>query len=149
LRQFCTDECLDDPTQAAMVSNAELLLGMNQTHFEYTQLLRYEENQYYQIHNDFISSHLNMPMGPRILTLFVYLSGVEEGGGTHFPELNVTVEAKPGRAVLWPSVYSDEPRTNDPRSDHEALPVIRGRKYGCNIWAHARDYKASFARDCG
>lgn len=122
---------------------------MNQTNFEYTQLLRYREAQYYQRHNDFITTHLNMSMGPRVLTLFVYLSEVEEGGGTDFPELNVTVEAKPGRAVLWPSVYSDQPRTNDPRSDHEALPVKKGLKYGANIWVHQRNYKAAYDKACG
>jgi hypothetical protein len=33
------------------------------------------------------------------LDLYVYLSDVDEGGGTHFPELNVTVTPK-RRAVL-------------------------------------------------
>jgi len=42
--------------------------------------------------------------GVRVYTFFVYLSDVEEGGGTKFNDLGITVTPKLGRAVLWPSV---------------------------------------------
>ena len=35
---------------------------------------------------------------------------VEEGGETNFPQLNISVTPKRGRAVLWPSVLNDEPK---------------------------------------
>jgi len=40
------------------------------------------------------------------------------------------VQPKKGNALLWPSVLDKEPETKDGRTDHEALPVIKGIKYG-------------------
>jgi hypothetical protein len=70
-----------------------------------------------------------------MLTLFLYLNDVEEGGGTHFPLLDITIQPKKGNAVIWPSVLDDKPETKDPRTDHEALPVINGIKYvSTSVW---------------
>jgi prolyl 4-hydroxylase len=134
-----------------MVSRASDILSIDEPNFEDTQLLRYESGQYYKRHNDFIDAHLSLPMGPRILTLYVHLSDNVSGGGTHFPEVNATVLPKAGRAVLWPSVLNEEPRTKDPRSDHEALPVHADSsmvKYGANIWVHQQNFKEALARAC-
>ena len=64
--------------------------------------------------------------------MFLYLSDVEEGGGTHFNSQNITVQPKQGSAVIWPSVLDDDPNLKDYRTDHEALPVIKGVKYAAN-----------------
>jgi prolyl 4-hydroxylase len=55
--------------------------------------------------------------------------------------LGLKVEPRAGRAVLWPSVLNEDPNLNDPRSDHGALPVAEGVKYGANAWIHLRDVK--------
>ena len=60
-----------------------------------------------------------------MLTLFLYLNDVEEGGGTHFPLLDITVQPKKGSALLWPSVVDDDIEKKDFRTDHEALPVLQ------------------------
>jgi prolyl 4-hydroxylase len=83
-----------------------------------------------QTHNDYIPYQLNRPCGVRILTFYIYLNNVEEGGGTNFPRVGATVAPKKGRAVLWPSVFNEDPHTKDIRSDHQAMPVIQGVKYG-------------------
>jgi hypothetical protein len=82
--------------------------------------------------------HLRITLGVRILTVFLYLNDVEEGGGTHFNLLNITVSPKKGRALLWPSVLNDNPHQSDWRMYHEALPVIAGIKYGANLWCKLR-----------
>jgi prolyl 4-hydroxylase len=56
---------------------------------EHLQLLYYQVGQYYQPHHDFIASHVARPPGPRILTVYMYLNDVENGGATHFTQLNV------------------------------------------------------------
>ena len=89
-----------------------------------------------------------MPCGVRILTLFIYLNDVEEGGGTHFPLLGITVEPKMGNALLWPSVLDQSPESKDGRTDHEALPVLKGLKYGANAWIHSRNFKKAFEIGC-
>jgi prolyl 4-hydroxylase len=108
----------------------ENITGIPDDNSEYWQLLKYEEGQYYKVHHDFISFHLERAQGVRIFTVFLYLNDVEEGGGTHFPQLSITVQPKRGRVVIWPSVHDHDPNKKDSLTHHEALPVIKGIKYG-------------------
>ena len=87
-------------------------------------------------------------MGPRIVTAYLYLNDVEQGGGTEFDQLNITVTPKRGRLVLWPSVLDSDPSAEDPRTTHQALPVERGSKYGANAWFHLRDFKGPYSKGC-
>eukprot|EP00536_Pseudo-nitzschia_multiseries_P018229 jgi/Psemu1/228196/e_gw1.2278.9.1 len=112
------------------------------------QILKYEVGQFYNTHHDYILLQRDRQCGPRILTFFLYLSDVEEGGGTDFPNLGITVMPKKGRAVLWPSVYDAEPMNKDGRTKHQALPVIKGRKFGANAWVHMYDYQTPQSNGC-
>lgn len=91
---------------------------------------------------------LLLPSGPRILTFFIYLSDVEEGGETAFPRIGIKVKPKRGSAVLWPSTYSYNLSEKDPRTHHEALPVIKGMKYAANSWIHPYDFMTSAIWAC-
>ena len=115
--------------------------GIPEENQEHLQILRYEKGQFYNAHNDFIEEDLNRLHGVRILTFYLYLSDVEEGGETRFPRIGLAVKPKTGRAVLWPSIFNDRPSENDIRSDHQAMPVIKGEKYGLNAWYHLRKFK--------
>lgn len=69
-----------------------------------------------------------------MLTLFLYLNDVEEGGGTHFPLLDITVQPKKGSALLWPSVVDEDIEQKDFRTDHEVRGlVIYVCVYGNNL----------------
>lgn len=94
-----------------------------------------------------VSIGLRQP-GVRILTMYLYLNDVEEGGGTNFDKLNITVMPRRGRALLWPSVKNDDPNMKDDRTTHQALPVEKGIKYGANAWFHMRDFKSPHAVGC-
>jgi prolyl 4-hydroxylase len=72
-------------------------------------VLKYEVGQRYKEHHDFISRDLRLPAGPRILTFYLYLSDVEEGGETSFPSLGIDVKPKKGKAVLWPNSLNSHP----------------------------------------
>lgn len=61
-------------------------------------------------------------------------------GATNFPDLNIAVKPKVGRALLWPSVLDSNPKNKEPRTDHEAQDVIKGIKFGANSWMHLYDY---------
>jgi len=97
---------------------------------------------------------VDRPVGPRILTAYLYLNDVEAGGGTRFPKLKtvdgkgLTVMPKKGRLLLWPSVRNDKPSEKDRRTDHEALTVEKGEKYGANGWIHLRDFKSPHEKGC-
>lgn len=91
----------------------------------------------------------------RILTFFLYLNDVcdeedksECGGGTGFPELGITVQPKKGSALLWPSVLDAKPNEKDERTDHEALAVKKGIKYGANAWIHMGDFQEALLTNC-
>ena len=85
-------------------------------------------------HHDYIELQADRQCGPRMLTFFLYLNDVEEGGATNFPLLNngqgLAVKPKKGQAVLWPSVLNSDPKAKDYRTDHEAQDVIKGIKFG-------------------
>jgi prolyl 4-hydroxylase len=111
------------------------------------QLLKYEVGQFYKTHHDFIPHQVERQCGPRILTFFLYLSDAG-GGGTNFPKLDMTIEPKQGRALLWPSVYDSDPLKKDPRMDHQALSVEEGTKFAANGWIHMYDYVSAQAEGC-
>ena len=95
------------------------------------------------------SQHRERPMGARVLTVFLYLSDVEEGGGTHFPDLgSIAVQPKKGRVVMWPSVRNGDPHAEDERTVHGSFPVEAGVKYGANAFIHQRDTKEAYAKGC-
>lgn len=48
-----------------------------------------EPGQYYRVHSDYGASQKRLACGPRVLTFFMYLSDVEEGGETHFPRVDI------------------------------------------------------------
>jgi len=145
---WCTDECYTDPVATRLMDRIANITGVPEPNSENLQLLRYEKDQFYQQHNDWIPYQLDRPCGVRILTFYMYLNDVEEGGGTNFPRVGTTVTPKKGRAVLWPSVFDEDPNQKDPRSDHQALPVIEGVKYGANAWIHQRDFQAANKVGC-
>jgi prolyl 4-hydroxylase len=145
---WCMDDCLDDDVTINVSERISNLTGIPDSHGEYIQLLRYEPTQFYKTHHDWIEYHLNRSYGVRILTFFLYLNEVEAGGGTNFDQLDLTVEPKLGRALLWPSTLNDNPDFIDERTTHQALPVESGIKYGANVWFHQRDIKAAAADGC-
>lgn len=38
--------------------------------------------------------------------------------------------------------------TKDERTDHEALPVTKGEKFGANFWIHQYDFRTTHAKGC-
>ena len=145
---WCDEDCNTDPITEPLHRRLDKLAGLHYNHSEYLQLLRYEEGQFYNEHHDYIHGDADRPVGPRILTIFLYLSDVEEGGGTRFGPLDMTVMPKRGRALVWPSVLNEDPMEWDERTMHEALPVEKGLKYGANAWYHQRDFKTPYLQDC-
>ena len=111
------------------------------------QILKYEVGQFYRQHHD-QNSGLFTPQGVRVYTFFMYLSTPEAGGATKFNNLGITVPATKGNAVLWPSVMSDDPSRDEPYTNHEAMPVVKGQKFASNVWIHNYDYRTPAAKNC-
>lgn len=119
---WCMSKCENDPTAIELLDRIANVTNLSASNTENFQILRYEESQRYAQHHDYIAHHNDLPCGVRVLTFFLYLSDVEEGGGTKFNRLDITVAPKKGRALLWPSVRNEQPDAPDYRTHHEALP---------------------------
>lgn len=145
---WCVEACYNDTITQDVVLRLENITGVPDTNSEYLQLLRYEVGQKYGQHHDYIPYQRQRECGVRILTIFLYLNDVEAGGGTDFPLLDLTVMPKKGSALIWPSVKDSAPDEKDHRTDHQALPVEAGTKYGANAWVHQRTFKDPYARSC-
>lgn len=145
---WCSNECIKDKHVKAVntrISNVTKIPILNS---EDLQLLRYGPGQLYNTHHDYIEYETDRQGGVRIITIYLYLNDVEAGGGTNFPDLNITVMPKRGRVLIWPSVLNNEPNEIDDRTYHQALPVEAGIKYGANAWFHMRNFKGSNDRGC-
>ena len=106
---WCTEECYKDDLVQNVLERIAQLTGIPDQNSEYLQLLKYETGQFYRAHHDYIEADKNRQPGPRILTAFLYLNDVPAGGGTNFPDLDLTVMPKRGRILLWPSVLDSNP----------------------------------------
>lgn len=145
---WCQDECYEDPITQRVIEKLTNATGIPDSHSEHLQLLRYVPGQYYKDHHDYITDAQYNPPGPRVLTFFLYLNDVEEGGATRLTDLTgddggifIDVKPKKGRALIWPSVLDEDPSVMDDRTFHEALVVKKGEKFGANAWFHLRNNK--------
>ena len=137
---WCDQYCQDHPLVKNAMKKIEEVTFIPKDNYESFQVLHYDFGQYYKTHHDFGIEDNALACGPRILTFFLYLSDVEEGGETNFPTLNIAVKPKKGRALLWPSVLDSNLNRIDSRTRHEAKPVIKGIKYAANAWIHLFNY---------
>lgn len=106
---WCRGECESHPSVNEILRNIAAVTGVPKENYESFQVLKYEVGQRYGVHHDYGSEDRKLACGPRILTFFLYLSDVEEGGETAFPNLNIAVKPKKGKALLWPSVLNNDP----------------------------------------
>ena len=143
--------CFTDPDVHNVTHRINELLNIPYNNGEDLQIVRYESGQFYRRHHD-QNTAVWAPQGPRVLTFFMYLNDPASGGETAFPALNngkgLVVEPKLGSAILWPSTLDERPMDADPRTDHEAMPVHAGIKYGANMWVHQFDFKTPSERGC-
>lgn len=146
---WCSGRCLRDGTvQAVEQRVTDLLGGIPMEHAEPMQVLRYEIGQFYKTHHD-QNSPRSSAWGPRMFTIFIYVGDGYTGGETAFPRLNLTVGAKKGRAAIWTSILDSDPYQRDDRTDHEALPVESGVKFGVNYWIHMWPFRTKSGSTCG
>ena len=117
------------------------LIGVEEAYSEPLQGQRYDPGQYFKAHTDWFApgteeyaAHTR-PGGQRTWTVMVYLNAVEEGGQTRFERLGRDFQPLPGLGVAWNNL--DASGAPNPATLHEALPVIRGRKYVITKWFRA------------
>jgi prolyl 4-hydroxylase len=118
------------------------LLDIPVSHGEGLQILHYLPGQEYEPHFDWFDptqpgfGAVTARGGQRIASVVMYLNTPEEGGGTGFPAIGLTVTALRGSAVYF--AYD----TGDQSSLHAGLPVVKGEKWIATKWLRERPYQA-------
>jgi prolyl 4-hydroxylase len=121
------------------------LLGLDSAIGEAVQGQRYLPGQQFQPHNDwFYTSEKYWQLeeargGQRSWTAMAYLNEVEEGGATHFTEIGIQIEPKPGVLLLWNNALPDG-RPNE-GTMHAGTPVVKGAKYVITKWYRTRQWR--------
>ncbi|KAH1058688.1 hypothetical protein AAZX31_02G042000 [Glycine max] len=126
---------------------------------EELQVLHYQVGEKYVPHHDYFMDDINTANGgDRIATMLMYLSDVEEGGETVFPDAKGNFSSMPGwnelsvcgkkglsikpkmrNALLFWSIKPDA--TYDPLSLHGSCPVIKGNKWSSTKWIRIGEHK--------
>lgn len=140
---------MGDPAVANVTARAAAVVGLDASHAEPLQILKYAVGKKYGAHADCLAEQVQMPCGLRAYTMLLYLNDVAGGGATRFTELGLSVTPRKGTAILWGNVDDADPlRTCDDRTYHEALPVTAGVKYAANVWLHTRDFITPYQHGC-
>jgi prolyl 4-hydroxylase len=137
------------PIVRGLVKRVSNLVGIPVRHAESLQVVHYAETEQYRPHFDAYDMSTEKGKqrtakgGQRLVTALMYLNEVEDGGGTIFPKLDIEVEAKPGRIVIFHNIADRDVQdlTRNPRSLHGGSPVWGGEKWACNLWFRAKPYQ--------
>jgi hypothetical protein len=116
-----------------IIARGAMLAGVPANHAEQVYVSRYRDGEFYHGHYDFADGFLT---DHRLCTMLVYLNdlGPEQGGATYFKDLNIAVQPKAGRAVIWTNMNPDGTRHSE--TVHAALPP-RGEgseKWVIQLW---------------
>jgi len=123
------------------------LLNLPPENGEELNILYYVAGAEYRPHYDFFApedassaAHLR-ESGQRIATFLMYLSDVESGGETIFPEIDFSYVPRKGGGVYFS--YCDVNGKLDRLTLHGGAPVKRGEKWVATKWIRQRGWRVS------
>lgn len=120
------------------------LLGQPPEQGETIQGQRYAPGQQFRAHHDYFFESqsywekVRQHGGQRTWTAMVYLSDVEDGGATWFPQAGFRVAPKRGLLLAWNNMTLDG--SPNILTLHEGMPVVRGVKYIITKWFRERSW---------
>tara|TARA_Y100000389_G_scaffold202403_1_gene247567 strand:+ start:20047 stop:22155 length:2109 start_codon:yes stop_codon:yes gene_type:complete len=145
--QNCWVSHYTDEITTAVGNKISELVGLPLCNAEAYQVIYYNKTQEYRQHYDAwnhdgsVKSRRCMKFGgQRMITALCYLNTVEEGGGTKFTKLNLTVPAVQGKILVFHNTYPGTNKKHD-LSEHAGMPVIKGEKWAFNLWFREDDRK--------
>ncbi|XP_045113671.1 prolyl 4-hydroxylase subunit alpha-1-like isoform X2 [Portunus trituberculatus] len=126
------------------------ITGLNMNTAEELQVANYGLGGHYEPHFDYArreekDAFKSLGTGNRIATFLFYMSDVEAGGATVFPQINLSLWPKKGAAAFWHNLHPNG--EGDELTRHAACPVLVGTKWVSNKWIHERGQE--FRRPCG
>ncbi|XP_054711189.1 prolyl 4-hydroxylase subunit alpha-1-like isoform X2 [Uloborus diversus] len=126
------------------------ITGLETNTAEELQVVNYGIGGHYEPHYDFArkeekNAFKSLGTGNRIATWINYMSDVDAGGATVFPEIGVSVKPIKGSAGFWYNLFRSG--DGDFATRHAACPVLAGSKWVSNKWIH--EHGQEFRRPCG
>ncbi|CAI9593832.1 unnamed protein product [Staurois parvus] len=139
----------EHPVISRINTRIQEITGLDVSTAEELQVANYGVGGQYEPHFDFgrkdePDAFKELGTGNRIATWLFYMSDVEAGGATVFPEVGAAVYPKKGSAVFWYNLF--ESGEGDYSTRHAACPVLVGNKWVSNKWIHERGQE--FRRPC-
>ncbi|XP_074467088.1 prolyl 4-hydroxylase subunit alpha-2 isoform X4 [Sebastes fasciatus] len=139
-----------DPVVARVNQRIEDITGLTVDTAELLQVANYGVGGQYEPHYDFSrkdepDAFKRLGTGNRVATFLNYMSDVEAGGATVFPDFGAAIWPRKGTAVFWYNLFKSG--EGDYRTRHAACPVLVGSKWVSNKWIHERGQE--FRRPCG
>ncbi|XP_068600234.1 prolyl 4-hydroxylase subunit alpha-2-like isoform X2 [Brachionichthys hirsutus] len=140
----------DDPVIARVNQRIADISGLTVDTAELLQVANYGVGGQYEPHYDFSrkdepDAFKRLGTGNRVATFLNYMSDVEAGGATVFPDFGAAIWPRKGTAVFWYNLFKSG--EGDYRTRHAACPVLIGSKWVSNKWIHERGQE--FRRPCG
>jgi len=156
--------CSQDDTYMQIMDRISSLVDVKASHVEPIELVQFaqskQSNTITRVEHNFEVSSLWKPAGPRVLSLFIFLSDINNddedqggSGGLGFPHLDwLSIKPKKGMAVLWPNVRSDDLWQLDPLTKFEHFQDKGGDGNNVHFGAvsHIRlyNYTDAYLRGC-
>ncbi|XP_066501566.1 prolyl 4-hydroxylase subunit alpha-2-like isoform X1 [Hoplias malabaricus] len=140
----------EDPVIARVNQRMEDVTGLSVNTAELLQVANYGVGGQYEPHFDFSrkdepDAFKSLGTGNRVATFLNYMSDVEAGGATVFPDFGAAIWPRKGTSVFWYNLFRSG--EGDYRTRHAACPVLVGSKWVSNKWFHERGQE--FRRPCG
>jgi len=147
--------CMTEPFINELYGRVSDMVGFAPNSFESMEFIHYGPGQHYRWHADEYSwkyppkkvDPVTVLSGPRVLTMFFYLSDVTEGGETAFAGPDATgmtrrlaVTPRKGKMILWANM-KDDWRVSEPAAVHSAIPVRKGQKIAATLWIHSSGFR--------
>eukprot|EP00058_Branchiostoma_floridae_P022142 XP_002607632.1 hypothetical protein BRAFLDRAFT_84679 [Branchiostoma floridae] len=123
--------------------------GLTMETAEPLQVINYGIGGHYEPHFDCATKDEEFALDPnegdRIATMLFYMSDVEAGGATVFPQVGARVVPEKGAGAFWYNLLKSG--EGDMLTEHAGCPVLVGSKWVSNMWIHERGQE--FRRKCG
>ena len=144
--------CSRDDTYMKIMDRISSLVDVHVSYVEPIEVIQFDQlkqpSTIPRLEHNFEVNSLWKPAGPRVLSLFIFLSDVNNAvedqggsGGLGFPYLDwLSIKPKKGMAVLWPNVRSDDLWQLDPLTKFEYLPLQDKGEDDINVYFGAMSH---------
>ena len=156
------NDCSQNETYKTIMDRISTLMDVDANHLEPIEIIQFNQhNTNAQLKHNYEIRSLWMPAGPRLISIFIFLSDVsstdeQQGiGGIGFPYLDwLSIKPRKGMAVIWPNVRNDDLWRPDPLTKFEYHSILESAEVGTSVhfgaMSHVRlyNYTDAYLRGC-